>query len=182
MAIAAVGVGSAAIALWASTGQWFITAARDKVPPAGDGDGQVPGATALALVILADWGVILVSRGPWRRLVATVAVVASVGLVGTIWWASSAIPMDLRDDLTVSGIESGSVWMTRWFWLAILGATGSVLASAAAVWTMGAWPTMSPRYDAPQVQGPDGYSEQALAPRSARELWTELSHGRDPTG
>src|SRR6478735_3753007 len=44
-------------------------------------DGHLPLVTALALVVLACWGVVLVTRGRVRRAVAALGAVAAVGVV-----------------------------------------------------------------------------------------------------
>ena len=46
--------------------------------------GRVPAADALALVVLACWGVLLVTRGRVRRVVAVLGVLAALALVVTV--------------------------------------------------------------------------------------------------
>ena len=66
---------------------------------------QMPVAGALALVVLACWGVVLVSRGRVRRAVAVLAALAAAGIVASVVIGFSSVPDALRADLLAAGIE-----------------------------------------------------------------------------
>ena len=97
------------------------------------GLGQMPLAGALGLVVLACWGVVLVSRGLPRRVVAWLGLVAALGLVAT--WLTGLVTLA---DSVVETLEAGgaagawdTAW-TAWFWVAGLSALGCVAAAAVA--------------------------------------------------
>src|SRR5687768_7920756 len=84
-----VGVGLAAGTLAAVAGAqpWVV----DTTLPAGSDPlglvadaGEMPLAMALSLVLLACWGVLLVTRGVARRVVAVLALLVAVGLAVTV--------------------------------------------------------------------------------------------------
>jgi uncharacterized membrane protein (TIGR02234 family) len=139
---------------------------------------ESPLAAALALVVLASWGVLLVTRGLFRRVVAAVALVASVGLlVVTVEGAWS-----VRDKLTdalfdLSGTDTASTSYTGWYAAALIGAGLCVVASSAAVVWVRSWPEMGSRYDAP-AGGDTGESD---GPTENIDIWKALDEGRDPT-
>lgn len=139
---------------------------------------ESPLAAALSLVVLACWGVLLVSRGRFRRAVALLAALAALGLLAT----TIAAPWTLRDQLTealfeVSGSDNASTSMTAWFWTALV-ASVLVLATTvlAATWVR-SWPEMGSRYDAPA-----GTPQHDDAPPETNiDIWKAIDEGRDPT-
>ena len=131
---------------------------------------QMPLFAALSLVVLACWGVLLVTRGRVRRFVAGLGVVASLALLVTSVTGWSAAPESLRDALQLSTLRTTH---TIWYWAGLLAAVVSLLATAAAVRLVPAWPEMGSRYDAPGSAPP---SEQ-----TDLDLWRALDDGRDPT-
>lgn len=138
---------------------------------------ESPLAAALALVVLACWGVILVTRGRVRRTLAMLAAVTSLALLGTALLAFFAVQDALADALVAaSGTDTVEVSLTGWYAAALLGATGSVLATAAAVRYAPGWPEMGSRYDAPAGQSP--VTEEL---ESNLEIWRALDEGHDPT-
>jgi hypothetical protein len=112
-----------------------------------------------------------------RRIVATFAVLAALGVVACLVAAPFTLPGRIRDQLP--GSDGGvSVTPTGWYLTAVvvgvLSAAGLVLA-----WTLvPRWPSMSTRYDAP-----GGGSAGEAVPEDATdtELWKALDEGRDPT-
>jgi uncharacterized membrane protein (TIGR02234 family) len=141
--------------------------------------GDLPLVTALGLVVLACWGVLLVTRGRVRRAVATLGTVAAAGAVVTVVAAYPQVIDDLRDELAQVGITDASLHHTPWYWLALVGAVLSVVAGVLAVRWAPQWPEMGSRYDAPGAQ-----PEPASVPpedQSSLDLWKALDEGKDPT-
>jgi uncharacterized membrane protein (TIGR02234 family) len=163
------------------------------------GLGQMPLAGALGLVVLACWGVVLVSRGLPRRVVAWLGLVAALGLVAT--WLTGLVTLA---DSVVETLEAGgaagawdTAW-TAWFWVAGLSALGCVAAAAVAAVRVPRWPAMGSRYDAPTGRGAeaaatrrrDGAQGEVAdgaggagtgADPDPAALWKALDEGRDPT-
>ncbi len=139
----------------------------------------MPLASALALVVLACWGVLLVSRGGFRRAVAVLGCVASLGVVAAVVYAWFLLP-DQRPRPMTLGYEdtrSGLSW-TGWYWAAAVGAVLSVVATAAAVRWVPDWPEMGSRYDAP---GAAERPQEAGEDQTNLDLWRSIDEGRDPT-
>ena len=82
-----LGLASAGLAAVAGNRHWVEWSAQSRARAlltlTGDGTATVPLAGALALVLLACWGVLLVTRGRLRRAVAVLALVVSAGMVAT---------------------------------------------------------------------------------------------------
>ncbi|NPD06413.1 Trp biosynthesis-associated membrane protein [Nocardioides sp. zg-1308] len=143
---------------------------------------ESPLAAALALALLACWGVLLVTRGRVRRAVAVLALVAAVGLVITTVEAFWSLPDTLADALLeVSGTDTVSTGITAWYVAGLVAAALSVAAAAAALRFVGSWPEMGTRYDAPTgTRGePDG--DRSAVPTDNIDIWKALDEGRDPT-
>lgn len=141
-----------------------------------DETAQMPLATALALVVLAAWGALLVTRGRVRRVLAGLALVAALGIAASVVVGAVSIPGDVRADLAASlpsAAAGPATAYTGWFWAAGAGAALSVLATAAAVRWVPQWPQMGSRYDAPSAPTDE--------PASDLELWRAFDEGRDPT-
>ena len=180
-----LGLASGALAAVAGTKQWAeVTggASDEAVPMAAAAyadAGQMPLAGALSLLVLAAWGVVLVTRGKVRRALAVVGVVASAGLLVTTvlgWWSTQD---DVRQIFTSVGITSDiETGMTGWFWAALAGAVLSLVATVLAVRYVAAWPAMGSRYDAPGTP-----KERVVDPDEAGdgELWRAIDEGQDPT-
>ena len=142
---------------------------------------ESPLAAALALVVLACFGVLLVTRGVVRRVVAVLGALAAAGLVVT-WVVGFASVQDALGQAlrTASGEDTASVSLTGWYWAAGVGALVALTATAAAVAWAPVWPEMGGRYDAPTAAG----STAGAAPAgdgSNLELWKALDSGDDPT-
>lgn len=143
--------------------------------------GRVPAATALALVVLACWGVLLVTRGAVRRVVAVLALLASVGLVATVVVGFGSAPDAVRDAYHDLGVADPDVSRSAWFWAAALGSVLSVVATLLAVRLAPAWPEMGRRYDAPAGQAPEVPTAKAPEEQENLDLWKAMDEGRDPT-
>ena len=173
-----LGLASAGLAAIASAKPWLGTGtsgATDASQTAIDEGAKYPLASAVSLVLLAVWGVLLVTRGVVRRVFAVLATLASVALVATLVAGHSTLPGDQSHSLAVSlGRSTGHSGWTGWFWTAAVAAVLAVVAGGLAVATVGRWPEMGRRYDAP-TSAPTGEIE------SDRDLWHALDEGRDPT-
>jgi uncharacterized membrane protein (TIGR02234 family) len=182
-----VGLGLAAATLAAVAGShpWQVDAgARGPTPdPLGlvADAGEMPLGLALALVVLACWGVLLVSRGAVRRIVAGLALLVALGLAATVVVAY----FTLDDRVLAAQMEASlprddvfGTTISAWYLVAVSCAVISVVTTALAVWWAPAWPEMGRRYDAP------GAARQSATPAeepSSLDLWKSIDEGRDPT-
>jgi uncharacterized membrane protein (TIGR02234 family) len=139
--------------------------------------GHVPLAAALGLVGLACWGVVLVTRGWTRRLVAALGAVVAVGLVvAAVVGRSSALDSARHATVDLGRTPTGA-HTTGWWVVAMVGAVLALAASAFAVRLAPGWPEMGSRYDAPSGV-PD---TQDPAEMEDVDLWRAIDQGRDPT-
>lgn len=139
--------------------------------------GEMPLAAALSLVLLACWGVVLVTRRRVRRAVAGLGAVTALGLLVTTIVAAVTLPGSFRDAMkdALGNVEIDSSF-TAWYAAALVGAVGSVVATLAAIRFTPGWPEMGARYDAPTGDGP-----AQAEPEGNIELWKALDEGHDPT-
>ncbi|MBZ5736848.1 Trp biosynthesis-associated membrane protein [Nocardioides mangrovi] len=141
-------------------------------------DAHQPLVTALGLVVLACWGVVLVTRGRVRRVVAVLAVVASAGALVAAVSGLVTEPGRLHDavmDLGATGVDTRP---TAWAVAAVVGSLLAVLAGLRAVRHAPSWPEMGARYDAP---GGADVPDKAPEEQSNLDLWKAMDEGRDPT-
>jgi hypothetical protein len=138
---------------------------------------SVPLATALGLVVLACWGVVLVSRGRARRAVAALGALAAIGTLATYAVGSFTSVQDLVDDYAEAGLPGVDVDLTRWFWFGLVCALVSAATAVLAVRLVPGWPEMGTRYDAPGEQAPHA----PAAEPSNLDLWRAIDEGDDPT-
>ena len=184
-----VGVGAAVLSAVAGHQPWARahggTAQADSalIEFATDsGPGESPAAGALALVLLACWGVILVSRGRFRRAGAALAVLAGLGVLVLVVLGHADVPATVRDAVAAVGVSDPEVTRTAWYWMTGASALASTVAAALAFTWAPAWPEMGQRYDAPpRAASSAPSSEEAPSERSDTELWKALDDGRDPT-
>lgn len=129
-----------------------------------------PAATALALVLLALWGVLLVTRGGVRRFAArAMAVLAALTAAATVWAIVEVLraePDPVREEVLSVG----------WIVTAGVAAVIALAAGLLAARHVREWPEMSSRYDAPTGSGAE---EGDLT--TPRGTWRALDEGRDPT-
>lgn len=138
---------------------------------------ESPLAAALALVVLACWGVVLVTRGRVRRAVVVLAAIAAIALVVTVVAAFWSLQDALVEALVAaSGQDTAEVSLTGWYAAALIGTLGSVITTSAAVRLVPTWPEMGSRYDAP-----DRDASAEVEPEGNLELWKALDEGHDPT-
>ena len=149
-----LGLGSAGLAAVASAQPWLGTesgaGSSDASMAAIDTGTRFPLASAVSLVLLAAWGVLLVTRGRVRRAFAVLATLAAVALVVSVVVAYATLPDtagDSFDDLMGRGrrrpgSQAGS---GRPRSCAVVAMVPGVLA----VRLVKGWPEMGSRYDAP---------------------------------
>jgi MFS family permease len=169
-------LGLASAGLAAAAGNQTLASAAgqsDDLSAAMVSSAQLPLALALALAVLAGWGVLLVLRGRVRRVVAGLVLLGSVGTLVTVivghWSVVDALRAELPDG------PDQSVSFSGWYWIALV---ASVVASAAAliaVRDVARWPEMGSKYDAP------GTRPVHEAPETPLEIWKAIDEGRDPT-
>lgn len=174
-----LGLGAGALCAVASSRPWVqAEGGADLVVAATEGAGEMPLAAALGLVVLAAWGVLLVTRGKVRRVLAVVGALAALGVVATVVTGGFTLPDDLRDELAKSGGGDAEVAFTGWYWAAAVTAVLSVVATVVAALHVRAWPEMGSRYDAP---GGQATTSDEAAERSNIDMWKSLDEGHDPT-
>ena len=146
---------------------------------AGTGQGDaltMPLVTSLALVALAAWGVLLVTRRVVRRCAAVLALLASLGLVAAALVALGDLRATVEDALTQVGATGGAS-VTGWFLAAVVGGVLLVASAGLAVVQVPGWPEMGSRYDSPTGEERPAPTE----PESALDLWKAMDEGHDPT-
>jgi len=183
--VVGAGVVGGALAAVASARAWFtgFDAATSRAPLLPDAEqvGEMPLAAALSLVVLAGWGVVLVTRGLVRRAAATLALLGALGLLATVVAGWQTLPDKVSEAVRAStGTDIAGSGATVWFWVAAVSAVVLVAAAALAVAWCPAWPEMGSRYDAP---GAAGTAAEEVPPedRTSLDLWKQLDEGRDPT-
>jgi hypothetical protein len=177
-----VGLASAGAAALAGSRAWatFDSRSDPTVGPGAyssslslTGRSEAPLVTALALVVLACWGVLLVTRGRFRRVVAVLGLLAAVGTLAAAVVAFVTTPGDLHDSFSAIGVAVDT-GRPAWPYLGVVAALVSVAATVAAVRLVPGWPEMGSRYDAPGA-APPPREETSL------DLWRAMDDGRDPT-
>jgi hypothetical protein len=174
-----LGVLAGAAAAVAGTQPWF---GADGSGTTGDGGyesglpmnftgADVPALNALALVGLACWGVLLVSRGRVRQYVAVLGLLAAAGTVVAVLDAWATIPDALRESFDAMAMADQDVSSTGWSWIGSAAAVVGVVTWLAAALFVRHWPEMGRRYDAPRAEATD----------SDHDLWKVMDEGRDPT-
>ncbi len=190
-----LGLASAALAAVAGNKPW-----TEAHPPSGSCDPadlppgivwadfaqRSPLAGALALVLLAAWGVVLVTRGRVRRAMAVLAALASAGFLATTveaYWSLRDLTQEKVAERLAGmpeGCDRARVWMTDSWWNTSL-AVGLVALAATllAVVLASQWPEMGSKYDAPSAAGRP--AAVPLEEQSSTDLWKSLDAGHDPT-
>jgi hypothetical protein len=167
------GLITSALTAVVSARAWFHTSRGGALTagiPDDDLKADMPLALALALVVLASWGVVLVVRGRARRVVLGVGLLAGLGVVACAATAPFVLPDQIRDRLLDTSHRP--VDPTAAYLVACVAAVASVVALTVGWLRAPAWPTMSSRYDAPAAR-----DEVA----GETDLWKALDEGHDPT-
>lgn len=175
-----VGLAAGALTAVAAAKPWATLKGATVVPHSVEEAGRSPLAAALALVVLASWGVVLVTRGVLRRATAALGSAAALGVL-----SATVADRDVPDRLMHAVLDSPhsgavvSAGLTAWWWITLFSALISVAATAAATLWAPAWPAMSRKYDAP-----GGAPQKPVAPEAADsiDLWKSMDEGHDPTG
>ncbi len=143
----------------------------------GDNVKELPLAGALGLVMLACWGIVLVTGRIVRRIVSAGAAAAATGVMITLVVEGFA----KRDDVVIE--LRAPIEYTGWFWLALAASVPALLAALAAIRRAPEWPEMGSRYDAPSARDTaSGHSSDAPAEeRTSLDLWKSMDEGEDPT-
>ena len=146
-----LGLASAALAAVASAKPWIgtgrTTGASDASMTALDSGTHYPLASAVSLVLLAAWGVLLVTRGGVRR--------AFAGLLVAVVVAYFTLPDSAHSTYDeLMGHGSADTGFTGWFWTSAVCAVVALLPAALAVRLAPSWPEMGTRYDAPGTAEP----------------------------
>jgi uncharacterized membrane protein (TIGR02234 family) len=177
--VVVAGLATSGLTAIAAAKPWFRAAVADKLAPGirePQTTADMPLALALALVVLAAWGALLVTRARMRRVLATVGVLAAAGVVACVAVAPGQLPDQVRAELLPA---SGGVAVdpTAWYVAAALGAVLSLVAMVLAWWLGPRWPEMGSRYDAPGARS----EPEAVDADDPRAAWKALDEGRDPT-
>ena len=176
-----LGLATAGLAAVAAAKPWIgsgTSGADDATLTALDAGTRYPLASAMSLVLLAAWGVLLVTRGAVRRVFAWVALVAAVGLLVSVVAAYFTLPDSAASSYDeLMGRGSADEGFTGWYWTTAVCAVLALVPTVLAVRLVSSWPEMGSRYDAP------GAREQVTEEQPTREqdLWQALDEGRDPT-
>jgi uncharacterized membrane protein (TIGR02234 family) len=178
-----LGLASSGLAAVASAKPWYgssATGGADASLDALDQGTKFPLASAASLVLLAAWGVLLVTRGGVRRVFAVLSLVAAAALVATVVAGHATLPGTARDALAAALHRTNPhPGFTGWFWTAAVASVVAVAASLLAVRLVPSWPEMGSRYDAPAVAARAATPGAELD--SQREIWHALDEGLDPT-
>ena len=153
-------------------------APRPWTPPPVARPARCPLATALALVVLAAWGVVLVTRGRVRRAVAVLGAAGRVGVLATVvsgWWLVPQTAARRRRRRWASTPSPST--SAGWFWVALVGAVLSAVAHGA-----GGLPGRRLARDGQPVRRPGraGRRRRAAEEPSHLDLWKSLDHGQRP--
>ncbi|GAB2643169.1 TIGR02234 family membrane protein [Nocardioides ginkgobilobae] len=136
----------------------------------------MPLVTSLALVVLAAWGVVLVTRARVRRLAAGLALLASLGTLVAAAVAQGQLRGTVEDSLAQVG-AAGGAGVTGWYVAALVGAVVMTASAGLAVRHVRDWPEMGQRYDAPASSSADA----TRTTDGSLDLWKAIDQGLDPT-
>ncbi len=181
-----LGLASAGLAAVAGTKAWVAGAGTDSAPGVTTTAFGVvtssPLGTALALVLLACWGVLLVTRGRFRRVITWLGVLAAIGYAATVAAAPFTLPDHLVEQVRrQTGADLDETTLTAWFWLAVAAAVLVVASTGLALRLVRHWPEMGTKYDAPTGARTAEGAEATTTPTENIDIWKALDEGRDPT-
>lgn len=171
-----LGLATAALASLAGNKPWVTSRQHPDLVlgPGVDTADKFPLAGAVALLLLATWGVLLVTRLRMRRVLAVLAVVESLGLL------SCAVlgPAVVRTQIAKS--SGAASHLGPWYWTFLVSSMLTLAAAVLAVRTVKGWPEMGARYDAPTGE-PSQVEVDLDGETGNRELWNAIDDGHDPT-
>jgi uncharacterized membrane protein (TIGR02234 family) len=172
-----LGVAGTGLDALAGAKPWALPSGGAGSPLVDRTGGHVPLAAALGLVGLAAWGVLLVTRGRLRRMVAVLTAVVAVALVATAVVGRSSSLDSARHATIDLGRSPPGAHTTAWWYVALVGAVLGLTAAAYAVRLVPTWPEMGSRYDAPSTKA------DVVDPARMEDvdLWRAIDRGHDPT-
>jgi uncharacterized membrane protein (TIGR02234 family) len=174
-----LGLAGTGVAALAGSKPWAAPDGTASSPIVDRSGGHVPLAAALALVGLACWGVVLVTRGRLRRVVTWLEAVVATGLVATtVVGRGSALDSARHATVDLGRTPAGS-HTTAWWYVALVAAVLALAAAALAVRHVASWPEMGSRYDAPASRREQDPAE--MDELDGVDLWRALDQGHDPT-
>lgn len=175
----AAGAGGGVLAAVSANNTWVTTDAGATHPMLSTSEAATsPLAGALAMSVLACWGVLMVTRGRFRRVLSWLGLLVAVAYVVAVVWGRWTVADAVRGDLERTlGAGAVSLTHTLWWWWALLAGVLVVLASGAAARFVGEWPEMGSRYDAPGERS----DARDARPDNNLDMWKALDEGRDPT-
>ncbi|MEI2810021.1 MAG: Trp biosynthesis-associated membrane protein [Nocardioides sp.] len=138
----------------------------------------VPGT--LALVVLAGFGTLLVTRGRVRRLLAAATTAGAAALVCSIVISAPRLLDQARAGVAAFGAGSATPSLNGWVWTSGLTAVVALIAATAAWRWAPSWPEMGRRYDAPG-DGSEPNRPSAGVPQSSEDWWRAIDAGTDPS-
>jgi uncharacterized membrane protein (TIGR02234 family) len=167
------------LALTAGGQTWAqVTVARPApLPPVEStlsGASVAPLVPAAGLVLLAAAVALLAVRGIGRAAVGLLVVVAGAVLV----WSGTRT---LTGGVDATAVRDATVDVTAaWPVLAVLAGVLGIAAGGLAVLRGRTWPAMGRRYERPGAEA-DGTPDRRSDDDRARDAWTALDRGEDPT-
>lgn len=181
--IVLAGLATAALLAVTSSKPWYglsgSTGTSDAAMTAIDRGTTYPAASAASLVLLAAWGVLLVTRGRARQGFAVVAVLASLALIGAVVSGYLSLPQTAGAGFgDLMGRAAAGDGFTGWFWTSAVVAVLALPPTLLAVRRAPRWPEMGAQYDAPAGREHDAENRRG---DTNRDLWSEIDEGRDPT-
>ena len=167
---------------WAAPAAGTTDDAGDRIAAVALSSSSVsaPVVTALALVVLACWGVVLMTRGRVRRVVAALGLVAAAGVLVSAVGRWLAAPDDVRALYAAYGVSVDDAGRGVWAHVAVVAAVLALATWAYALRAVPGWPEMGRRYDAPVAEHAAPASPP-LEEQSNIEVWKAIDEGRDPT-
>jgi uncharacterized membrane protein (TIGR02234 family) len=179
------GAGLVAIAgnkAWVSpAGDSANSAVTQLIQAAADKSGS-SASTAIALVVLAAWGVVLVTRGRFRRVIAWFGAAVALVLFVVVVAGWNVARQQLLDEYAPYADTHPDTSWTVWAYLAALGAVLALGAGVLAVRYVRQWPEMGSRYDAPTAAATSTATpDQPVEEQSSIDIWKSLDEGEDPT-
>ncbi len=134
----------------------------------------------LALVVLASWGVLLVTRGRVRRVVAWLGALAAIGaLVAAVvgrWTLTDAFEQDFADQGATALVDFGA-----WWWVAVVAAALSAVTAALAAAKRRSLAGDGHALRRTRAAAEDGATPAPGEEQTNLDLWKSIDEGHDPT-
>ena len=177
-ALAAVGGHKTMLAVSAS----YLEIVKQSSAVLGDEGVDFPLAGALALVTLAGWGAVLVTRGTFRRVVVGATALAAAGVVAVVLVGlvqQSSAESDYASQLGMQ--QAIPLDPSGWLWATLAGGVLTLVAAVAGLRFAPSWPEMGAKYDGPAAAGAEAASSTPVEEQSNLDIWKSLDEGSDPT-